>query len=158
MFGQSKINYRQSVAYGFKTETWLILTDKSYQRSGSIANCKTILYQVTALSIMKKGLMLDLQKLCKSIEFEISLDKTRERYNTRLRLSTKEITYLERNLEQLSHVQQLLVEQNASLKKKDAIAERNGTGATTRRRKGLGKREIKGKGNGARNCTKISHP
>jgi kinesin family protein 5 len=63
------------------------------------------------------------------VELEISLDETREQYNNVLRSSNnraqqKKMAFLERNLEQLTHVQRQLVEQNGSLKKEVAIAER----------------------------------
>ena len=56
-------------------------------------------------------------------------DETREQYNNVLRSSNsraqqKKMAFLERNLEQLTHVQRQLVEQNSSLKKEVAIAER----------------------------------
>lgn len=63
------------------------------------------------------------------VELEISLDETREQYNNVLRSSNnraqqKKMAFLERNLEQLTQVQRQLVEQNGSLKKEVAIAER----------------------------------
>jgi len=63
------------------------------------------------------------------VELEISLDETREQYNNVLRTSNnraqqKKMMFLERNLEQLTVVQRQLVEQNSSLKKEVAIAER----------------------------------
>ncbi|KAL1997720.1 hypothetical protein VTN02DRAFT_967 [Thermoascus thermophilus] len=74
--------------------------------------------------------MRDLQNRCERVvELEISLDETREQYNNVLRSSNnraqqKKMAFLERNLEQLTHVQRQLVEQNSSLKKEVAIAER----------------------------------
>lgn len=74
------------------------------------------------------------EKLClyqnlQVVELEISLDETREQYNNVLRTSNnraqqKKMMFLERNLEQLTVVQRQLVEQNSSLKKEVAIAER----------------------------------
>lgn len=63
------------------------------------------------------------------VELEISLDETREQYNNVLRSSNnraqqKKMAFLERNLEQLTHVQRQLVEQNNTLKKEVAIAEK----------------------------------
>jgi len=63
------------------------------------------------------------------VELEISLDETREQYYNVLRTSNnramqKKMAFLERNLEQLTHVQRQLVEQNSGLKKEVAIAER----------------------------------
>ncbi|KAK4542012.1 hypothetical protein LTR36_007212 [Oleoguttula mirabilis] len=79
---------------------------------------------------IKKSLMRDLQNRCERVvELEISLDSTREQYNSILRSSNskqqqKKLAFLERNLEQLTLVQRQLVEQNAQLKKEVAIAER----------------------------------
>ncbi len=74
--------------------------------------------------------MRDLQNRCERVvELEISLDETREQYNNVLRSSNnrqqqKKMAFLERNLEQLTVVQRQLVDQNISLKKEVAIAER----------------------------------
>jgi kinesin family protein 5 len=86
--------------------------------------------QIADFDLMKKNLMRDLQNRCERVvELEISLDETREQYNNVLRSSTnrqqqKKMAFLERNLEQLTVVQRQLVEQNTSLKKEVAIAER----------------------------------
>jgi len=91
---------------------------------------KTIQQQVADFDVMKKSLMRDLQNRCERVvELEISLDEMREQYNNVLRTSNnkaqqKKMAFLERNLEQLTHVQRQLVEQNSSLKKEVAIAER----------------------------------
>ena len=93
-------------------------------------NGKTVQQQIADFDIMKKSLMRDLQNRCERVvELEISLDETREQYNNVLRTSNnraqqKKMAFLERNLEQLTHVQRQLVEQNSSLKKEVAIAER----------------------------------
>ena len=93
-------------------------------------NGKTVQQQIADFDVMKKSLMRDLQNRCERVvELEISLDETREQYNNVLRSSNnraqqKKMAFLERNLEQLTHVQRQLVEQNASLKKEVAIAER----------------------------------
>ncbi|KAK4966045.1 hypothetical protein LTR66_012070, partial [Elasticomyces elasticus] len=85
---------------------------------------------LTDFDNLKKSLMRDLQNRCERVvELEISLDSTRESYNTLLRNSNsraqqKKLAFLERNLEQLVSVQRGLVEQNAQLKKECAIAER----------------------------------
>lgn len=98
--------------------------------SSSIHNGKTVQQQIADFDIMKKSLMRDLQNRCERVvELEISLDETREQYNNVLRSSNnraqqKKMAFLERNLEQLTHVQRQLVEQNGSLKKEVAIAER----------------------------------
>ena len=93
-------------------------------------NGKTLQQQISDFDIMKKSLMRDLQNRCERVvELEISLDETREQYNNVLRSSNnrqqqKKMAFLERNLEQLTVVQRHLVEQNTSLKKEVAIAER----------------------------------
>ena len=93
-------------------------------------NSKTLQQQISDFDIMKKSLMRDLQNRCERVvELEISLDETREQYNNVLRSSNnrqqqKKMAFLERNLEQLTVVQRQLVEQNTSLKKEVAIAER----------------------------------
>lgn len=97
---------------------------------GGVANGKTVQQQIAEFDVMKKSLMRDLQNRCERVvELEISLDETREQYNNVLRSSNnraqqKKMAFLERNLEQLTHVQRQLVEQNSSLKKEVAIAER----------------------------------
>lgn len=91
---------------------------------------KTVQQQIADFDIMKKSLMRDLQNRCERVvELEISLDETREQYNQVLRTSNNraqqnKMAFLERNLEQLTHVQRQLVEQNGTLKKEVAIAER----------------------------------
>lgn len=91
---------------------------------------KTLQQQINDFDVMKKSLMRDLQNRCERVvELEISLDETREQYNNVLRSSNnrqqqKKMAFLERNLEQLTVVQRQLVEQNTSLKKEVAIAER----------------------------------
>ena len=94
------------------------------------SHVKTVQQQIADFDVMKKSLMRDLQNRCERVvELEISLDETREQYNNVLRSSNnraqqKKMAFLERNLEQLTHVQRQLVEQNGSLKKEVAIAER----------------------------------
>ncbi len=91
---------------------------------------KTVQQQIAAFDVMKKSLMRDLQNRCERVvELEISLDEVREQYNNVLRSSNnraqqKKMAFLEHNLEKLTHVQRQLVEQNGSLKKEVAIAER----------------------------------
>ena len=98
--------------------------------NGISASNKTVHQQIADFDIMKKSLMRDLQNRCERVvELEISLDETREQYNNVLRSSNnraqqKKMAFLERNLEQLTHVQRQLVEQNASLKKEVVMAER----------------------------------
>jgi kinesin family protein 5 len=94
------------------------------------ANGGTLNKQLADFDAIKKSLMRDLQNRCERVvELEISLDSTREQYNSILRSSNskqqqKKLAFLERNLEQLTLVQRQLVEQNAQLKKEVAIAER----------------------------------
>ena len=96
----------------------------------AVNGSKTLQQQLADFDVMKKSLMRDLQNRCERVvELEISLDETREQYNNVLRTSNnraqqKKMAFLERNLEQLTHVQKQLVEQNGSLKKEVAIAER----------------------------------
>ncbi|KAL8825665.1 MAG: hypothetical protein Q9191_004269 [Dirinaria sp. TL-2023a] len=96
----------------------------------AIPNGKLVQQQIADFDVMKKSLMRDLQNRCERVvELEISLDETREQYNNVLRTSNnraqqKKMAFLERNLEQLTHVQRQLVEQNGGLKKEVAIAER----------------------------------
>lgn len=91
---------------------------------------KSMAQQLSDFEVMKKALMRDLQNRCeKVVELEISLDETREQYNNVLRMNNnkaqqKKMAFLERNLEQLTNVQKQLVEQNSSLKKEVAVAER----------------------------------
>lgn len=103
-------------------------------KTGTILNGtgsgKSVQQQIAEFDHMKKSLMRDLQNRCERVvELEISLDETREQYNNVLRSSNnkaqqKKMAFLERNLEQLTQVQRQLVEQNGSLKKEVAIAER----------------------------------
>lgn len=91
---------------------------------------KSMAGQLSEFDAMKKSLMRDLQNRCeKVVELEISLDESREQYNNVVRASNskaqqKKMAFLERNLEQLTAVQKQLVEQNSSLKKEVAVAER----------------------------------
>ncbi|MCJ1310618.1 Kinesin heavy chain [Agyrium rufum] len=91
---------------------------------------KSVQQQLASFDMMKKSLMRDLQNRCERVvELEISLDETREQYNNVLKSSNsraqqKKMAFLERNLEQLTQVQRQLVEQNGSLKKEVAMAER----------------------------------
>ncbi|KAI9315986.1 kinesin heavy chain [Dichotomocladium elegans] len=91
---------------------------------------KSMAQQLADFEVMKKALMRDLQSRCERVvELEMSLDETREHYNNVLKTSNnkaqqKKMAFLERNLEQLTNVQKQLVDQNASLKKEVALAER----------------------------------
>ncbi len=92
----------------------------------------------TELNMLKKSLMRDLQNRCERVvELEMSLDQAREQYHLLIKTSStktqqKRMTLLERNLEQLTHVQRQLVDQNSSLKKQVAIAERKLSARTER--------------------------
>ncbi|KAL8280862.1 hypothetical protein RQP46_006866 [Phenoliferia psychrophenolica] len=91
---------------------------------------KTMASQLSEFDTMKKSLMRDLQNRCeKVVELEISLDETQEQYknvlkNTNNKAQQRKMDFLTRNLDQLTLVQKQLVEQNSSLKKDVAIAER----------------------------------
>lgn len=106
------------------------LADSQARGSTNGAASKSLQQQIAEFDAMKKSLMRDLQNRCERVvELEISLDDAREQYNNVLRSSNnraqqKKMAFLERNLEQLTHVQRQLVEQNSSLKKEVAIAER----------------------------------
>ena len=106
------------------------LADSQSRASANGAAGKTLQQQIAEFDAMKKSLMRDLQNRCERVvELEISLDDAREQYNNVLRSSNnraqqKKMVLLERNLEQLTQVQRQLVEQNGSLKKEVAIAER----------------------------------
>lgn len=108
----------------------LSLADSQSRVSTNGAAGKNLQQQIAEFDAMKKSLMRDLQNRCERVvELEISLDDAREQYNNVLRSSNnraqqKKMAFLERNLEQLTHVQRQLVEQNSSLKKEVAIAER----------------------------------
>jgi len=99
---------------------------------------KSMATQLSEFDQMKKSLMRDLQNRCeKVVELEISLDETREQYNNVLRNSNnkaqqRKMEFLTRNLDQLTLVQKQLVEQNSSLKKDVAIAERKLTARNER--------------------------
>ena len=124
----------------------LRLSMEEHQRNAKLVNgnaspaiaTKTVQQQIADFDVMKKSLMRDLQNRCERVvELEISLDETREQYNNVLRSSNnraqqKKMAFLERNLEQLTHVQRQLVEQNGSLKKEVAIAERKLTARNER--------------------------
>ncbi|RMJ26461.1 kinesin heavy chain [Aspergillus sp. HF37] len=106
------------------------LADSQSRVTTNGAAGKNLQQQIAEFDAMKKSLMRDLQNRCERVvELEISLDDAREQYNNVLRSSNnraqqKKMAFLERNLEQLTHVQRQLVEQNSSLKKEVAIAER----------------------------------
>ncbi|RMD44444.1 hypothetical protein DV735_g693, partial [Chaetothyriales sp. CBS 134920] len=102
----------------------------SLNAAGNGATSQTLQQQIADFDLMKKNLMRDLQNRCERVvELEISLDETREQYNNVLRSSNnrqqqKKMAFLERNLDQLTVVQRQLVDQNTSLKKEVAIAQR----------------------------------
>ncbi|KAI1937916.1 Kinesin heavy chain [Ophidiomyces ophidiicola] len=111
------------------------LTDYRSQPNGSgngtpTISSKTLHQQIADFDAMKKSLMRDLQNRCERVvELEISLDEAREQYkhvvqSSNNRQQQKKMAFLERNLEQLTHVQRQLVEQNSNLKREVAIAER----------------------------------
>ncbi|KAJ3330044.1 hypothetical protein HDU76_006540 [Blyttiomyces sp. JEL0837] len=91
---------------------------------------KTMAQQLGEFDAMKKKLMRDLQNRCERVvELEFSLEETKDQYNNILKNSNsraqqQKMAFLERNLEQLTNVQKQLVEQNSTLKKELAVAER----------------------------------
>lgn len=135
----SVVNLQEDITRKMEENQQLRTQIENLQRSAKAAstkgvhsshNGKTVQQQIADFDVMKKSLMRDLQNRCERVvELEISLDETREQYNNVLRTSNnkqqqKKMAFLERNLEQLTHVQRQLVEQNSSLKKEVAIAER----------------------------------
>ncbi|RKP12964.1 kinesin heavy chain [Piptocephalis cylindrospora] len=91
---------------------------------------QTMAQQLADFDMMKKALMKDLQDRCERVvDLEMNLDKAKEQYNSAIRTTNakvqqKKMSFLERNMEQLSGAQKTLTEQNAHLKKEYAIAER----------------------------------
>ncbi|KAE8270785.1 hypothetical protein A4X09_0g1538 [Tilletia walkeri] len=91
---------------------------------------QTMMAQLGEWEQAKKNMTRDLQNCCeKIVELEVSLEESKEQYNNVVRSSNskaqqKRMSILERNLEQLNKVQRQLVEQNATLKKEVARAER----------------------------------
>ncbi|KAJ1512967.1 hypothetical protein HMI54_015319 [Coelomomyces lativittatus] len=86
--------------------------------------------QLKELDQSRKSLMRDLQNRCeKVVELEVSLDDLKEQHHqllasTTLKTTQTKLSILERNLDQLTHVQSQLVDQNFKLKKEMALAER----------------------------------
>ncbi|KAK3056549.1 hypothetical protein LTR09_002342 [Extremus antarcticus] len=122
---QDTLDRQQGEADRLRTELDLLRKQTVNGANGANLN-----KQLADFDTIKKSLMRDLQNRCERVvELEISLDSTREQYNSILRSSNskqqqKKLAFLERNLEQLTLVQRQLVEQNAQLKKEVAIAER----------------------------------
>ncbi|KAK0547549.1 hypothetical protein OC846_004804 [Tilletia horrida] len=91
---------------------------------------QTMMAQLSEWEQAKKNMTRDLQNCCeKIVELEVSLEESKEQYNNVVRSSNskaqqKRMSILERNLEQLNKVQRQLVEQNSTLKKEVARAER----------------------------------
>ncbi|GAA5965702.1 hypothetical protein JCM21900_001566 [Sporobolomyces salmonicolor] len=91
---------------------------------------KTMAQQLSEFDTMKKSLMRDLQNRCeKVVELEISLDEATEQYknvvkNSNSKAQQRKMDFLTRNLDQLTLVQKQLVEQNSTLKRDFALAER----------------------------------
>ncbi len=86
-------------------------TDRIELDRGIKVQERTVADQLSDFDKMKKSLMRDLQNRCERVvELEISLDETREQYNSVLRNTNnraqqKKMAFLERNLEQLTSVQ-----------------------------------------------------
>ncbi|GAA6008802.1 hypothetical protein JCM10207_001729 [Rhodosporidiobolus poonsookiae] len=91
---------------------------------------KAVAQQLADFDTMKKSLMRDLQDRCeKVVELEISLDEARENYrnlakNSNSKAQQRKMDFLTRNLDQLTLVQKQLVDQNTTLKRDVALAER----------------------------------
>ncbi|GAA5966588.1 hypothetical protein JCM8115_006881 [Rhodotorula mucilaginosa] len=91
---------------------------------------KAVAQQLSDFDTMKKSLMRDLQDRCeKVVELEISLDEARENYrslakNSNSKTQQRKMDFLTRNLDQLTVVQKQLVDQNSTLKRDVALAER----------------------------------
>ncbi|GAA5837885.1 hypothetical protein JCM11251_004689 [Rhodosporidiobolus azoricus] len=91
---------------------------------------KAVAQQLADFDAMKKSLMRDLQDRCeKVVELEISLDEARENYrnlakNSNSKAQQRKMDFLTRNLDQLTLVQKQLVDQNSTLKRDVALAER----------------------------------
>ncbi|RIA79335.1 kinesin heavy chain [Glomus cerebriforme] len=122
-------------------ELQTVINDKEIKSGGEQKNVaekekdlerirKTMAQQLADFNIIKKALMCDLHNCCeKVVELEISLDETREQYNKVIcnsnnKVQQKKMAFLEKNLEQLTNIQNQLVGQNSTLKKEVAIAER----------------------------------
>ncbi|OLL25760.1 Kinesin heavy chain [Neolecta irregularis DAH-3] len=126
------VKLKTDLALSYEENKKLRATVEDFHRSSSSLKTRGdhVAQQLADFEVMKKSLMRDLQNRCERVvELEISLDETREQYNNVLRSSNnraqqKKMAFLERNLEQLTNVQRQLVEQNSSLKKEVAIAER----------------------------------
>ena len=86
--------------------------------------------QITDFETMKKQLMRDVQGKCDKIKnLQSELDDAKDQYGMLIntnpsKLDLKKMTMLERNLDQLTKVQQQLVSQNNQLKKETALNER----------------------------------
>ncbi|KND01940.1 uncharacterized protein SPPG_02448 [Spizellomyces punctatus DAOM BR117] len=136
---QSMMTDQAKITENLKSVTDSMNSMKSLDQSSAVdtqaraeieAIRKSMTHQLAEFDTMKKKLMRDLQNRCeKVVELEISLDDVREQYNSILRTSNsraqqQKMAFLERNLEQLTAVQKTLVEQNTTLKKEVAVAER----------------------------------
>ncbi|RGB39798.1 hypothetical protein C1646_739929 [Rhizophagus diaphanus] len=91
---------------------------------------KKAAHDLADFKVTLESLKRELQNNCEKVfELELSLDETREKYNNVLRNSNNEaqqkhLALLERNLEQLTNEQRILIEQNSSLKNEIALNER----------------------------------
>ncbi|ORY21595.1 hypothetical protein BCR39DRAFT_54296 [Naematelia encephala] len=94
--------------------------------------------QFAEFDLVKKSLMKDLQNRCeKVVELEMQLDEVREQYkviarSANSRAQQRKLEFLEHNLDALNSVQKQLVEQNTTLKKEVAVAERKLLGRNER--------------------------
>ncbi|KAK9480988.1 P-loop containing nucleoside triphosphate hydrolase protein [Lipomyces japonicus] len=106
-------------------------TNSSAPSSPSKRDGKSLKQQISDFETVKRSLMRDLQNRCERVvELEISLDDARERYKSLAKAVSaakgqqKRMTFLERNLEQLTQVQRALVDQNGQLKRELAADDR----------------------------------
>ena len=85
--------------------------------------------QIRSFDNFKESLLKDLQERCeKVIDLELSLDESREQYNSLMadtsnRKLKKRISFLERNVDQLTQTYQQLVVQNSTFRIENQIAE-----------------------------------
>ena len=86
--------------------------------------------QIRSFDNFKESLLKDLQERCeKVIDLELSLDESREQYNSLMadtsnRKLKKRISFLERNVDQLTQTYQQLVVQNSTYRIENQIAEK----------------------------------
>lgn len=111
-----------------------LIGDDSSSRRSSFSSTTTTNDRIQAMQThisqfegMRQKLMRDLQDRCeKIVELEVSLDQAREQYSLAFESNNskqqqRKISILQRNLEQLTHVQRQVIEQNSALKNEVAV-------------------------------------